>query len=154
MHSVKTIVQCTFICTWGTGKATDNTISPAHHDAKESVSDLNMYEKHGFRLWKNCRRSLIVDDSHSNQHDQGLDSRTDDRVSSDDDQESDTSDPRSVDGDNDEDNPEDSSLNVSSTSFQEMRVSDSTTPDLAKSSFIVDINGQENTFIHKGQHGF
>ncbi len=94
-------------------------------------------------------KSRIVDYSCPNKYDSDFHSDSDDSSSEEDEEitENGTDNEDSV-NDDDDDNLSDHLVNVSTTTFQGMRVFDSINPTLAKSYFIVNINGTRK-YLHK-----
>ena len=139
-----------------TFEAIENTILQAYSHASHLVCNVNMYQSHQIlsltKMSKlaslQLQKSRIVDYSNFNKHDPDFDSDSDDSSGEEDedaikncaDDEESTEDV--------EDYPPDHLFNISSTTFQGMRVFDSINPTLAKSYFIVDINGTKK-YIHK-----
>jgi len=96
------------------------------------------------------QKSRIVDYAHLKDYDPDFDSDSDDSSYEEDVDtiENYTDTEVSIDGDDDEENVSDHLFNVSSTTFQGMRVFDNINPALTKSYFIVKINGTKK-YLHK-----
>ncbi|CAF2063098.1 unnamed protein product [Rotaria magnacalcarata] len=92
--------------------------------------------------------SRIVDYSHFNQQDPDFDSDSDDSSGEEDEDTTGYCTDNQDSTENDEDCGSNHLFKVSSTTFQGMRVSDSINPTLAKSYFIVNINGTK-IYLHK-----
>ncbi|CAM4835706.1 unnamed protein product [Rotaria magnacalcarata] len=139
-----------------TVEALENAILQAYSYASRLVCHVNMYEQHQILSLRKMsklasfqlQKSRIVDYSHLNQHDPDFDSDSDD--SSDEEDEDTTGNGiDKEDSTEDDDNyVSDHLFKVSSTTFQGMRVFDSINPTLAKSYFIVNINGAKK-YLHK-----
>lgn len=137
-----------------TVEAIENTILQAYAYASRLVCDVNMFQQHQISSLKKMsqlaclqlEKSRIVDYSRLNEHDPDFDSDSDD--SDEDAAENETDYDDSINGDDDEEYLSDHLFNVSSTTFQGMRVFDSINPSLAKSYFIVNINGTKK-YLHK-----
>jgi hypothetical protein len=135
----------------------ENTILRAYSDVCRLVCDMNMYQQDqllplekmsklaNLQLMKSC----IVDYSCPDKYDSDFHSDSDDSSSEEDEEitENGTDNEDSV-NDDDDDNLSDHLVNVSTTTFQGMRVFDSINPTLAKSYFIVNINGTRK-YLHK-----
>jgi hypothetical protein len=137
-----------------TVEAIENTILQAYSHASRLVCDVKMYQQHQIlsltKMSKlaslQLQKSRIIDYSHLNEHDPDFDSDSDESSGDDDDTQNCTDNEDSV--DDDEDYSADHLFNVSSTTFQGMRVFDSINPNLSKSYFIVNINGTKK-YLHK-----
>ncbi|CAF1027539.1 unnamed protein product [Rotaria magnacalcarata] len=139
-----------------TVEALENAILQAYSYASRLVCHVNMYEQHHILSLRKMsklasfqlQKSRIVDYSHLNQHDPDFDSDSDD--SSDEEDEDTTGNGiDKEDSTEDDDNyVSDHLFKVSSTTFQGMRVFDSINPTLAKSYFIININGAKK-YLHK-----
>ncbi|CAF4303919.1 unnamed protein product [Rotaria magnacalcarata] len=114
-------------------KALENTISQAYSCASRLFS---------------TSKSRIVDDSHLNQHDPDFDSDSDDSSGEEDEDTTGNCIDNEDSTENDEDYASNHLFKVSSTTFQGMRVFDSINPTMAKSYFIVNINGTK-MYLHK-----
>ena len=90
-------------------------------------------------------KSRIVDYSHLNKHDPDFDSDSDDSSGEEDE---DTAENFTDNEDSIEDYPSDHLFNISSITFQGMRAFNFINPTLAKSYFIVNINGTKK-YLHK-----
>jgi hypothetical protein len=100
-------------------------------------------------------KSRIVDYSDLTKHDPDFDSDSDDSNCEEDEYATEdyTDDEDSIDN-NDEDYLSNHLFNVSPITFQGMRVFDTINPILAKSYFIVNINGTKNIYISRQLLGF
>ncbi|CAF3165514.1 unnamed protein product [Rotaria socialis] len=93
------------------------------------------------------QKSRIVDYSHLNQHDPDFDSDSDDSSGEEDEDTTGNCTDNEDSTEDDDDYVSDHFFKVSSTTFQGMRVFDSINPTLAKSYFIVNINGTKNIYF-------
>ncbi|CAF1177613.1 unnamed protein product [Rotaria magnacalcarata] len=91
---------------------------------------------------------MSLDDSHLNQHDPDFDSDSDDSSGEEDEDTTGNCIDNEDSTENDEDYASNHLFKVSSTTFQGMRVFDSINPTMAKSYFIVNINGTK-MYLHK-----
>ncbi len=140
-----------------TVEAIENTILQAYSHASRLVCDVNMYQHHQISSLKKMsqlaslqlEKSRIVDYSDLTKHDPDFDSDSDDSNCEEDEYATEdyTDDEDSIDN-NDEDYLSDHLFNVSPITFQGMRVFDTINPILAKSYFIVNINGTKK-YLHK-----
>ena len=138
-------------------EAVEAAVLQAYSDAIRVVCDVNMYKRHQIPSLREMsksasiqlQKSRIIDYSHLNVHDPEFDSDSDDDSSDEDHgvigNEADDDD--SSDDDN-ESYLNDHLFNLSSTNFRGMRVFDSINPTLAKSYFVVNINGTKK-YLHK-----
>jgi hypothetical protein len=140
-----------------TVEAVENAVLQAYSYAIRAVCDVNMYQQYQISSLKEMsklasiqlQKSRIVDYSHLNEHDPDFDSDSDDSTSDGDDGTTENgTNNEDLSDDDDESYLNDHLFNVSSTNFQGMRVFDSINPTLAKSYFIVDINGTKK-YLHK-----
>jgi len=139
-------------------EAIENTILRAYSDVCRLVVDMNIYqqdqllplEKMSKLANLQLMKSRIVDYSCPDQYDPDFDSDSDDSSSEGGEEitGNDADDEDAFDDDDGDNNLSDNLANISTSTFQGMRVSDSINLTLAKSYFIVNINGIKK-YLHK-----
>ncbi len=139
-----------------TVEAIGSTILRAYSYVSRLVCDMNMYQKHQLlpldKMSKlatlQLNKSRLVDYSCPDKYDSDFDLSSDDSTSEEDEEITENDADKKDSLDDDDDYLSGHLVNISTTSFQGMRVFDSINPTLAKSYFIVNINGTKK-YLHK-----